>query len=479
MSRSTSPALSHFRLVVHRPGKSSIEHALEDGRSVFLGKSASCGINIEGDGVAEIHCLVDVEGETVSVQDWASDAGTVVNGTNIDDKTALNVGDEIMLGSLRIEVVGQALPKPTPAKVESPVSVKATLPIDTELSSESEAQVDTDSFEPEFTETPQASFDDESEPESALTLPFEDPAASLDQDYDWDPADVDDEIDPEVVALLRAEIDDLRMQLAERDEQLATLSGENDCSVGVPMVPATTTDFAGSDLADRVDALLAELEEHDDRVATLQDLLQAAEVQNQAERDERACLETWVSEIEQRVTQRESELKAEHDALRERLEATCAERDKLQQLLHSAKKRMGGKTVEEELDDETLKELQRRNADLHSQLDEAQKQVAGLSRQVEHLKTDEPENVQSLRAELAKEKADVSRIRFQLSKQLEDIGNVPVAKDQPDREFAYKLKTLREHLREIHEEEKSQRDDKPGTLMGRISNLWKRVGDEY
>ena len=32
-------------------------------------------------------------------------------------------------------------------------------------------------------------------------------------------------MDPEIVQLLKAEIEDLRIQLAERDEQLATLEG--------------------------------------------------------------------------------------------------------------------------------------------------------------------------------------------------------------------------------------------------------------
>ena len=105
--------------------------------------------------------------------------------------------------------------------------------------------------------------------------------------------------------------------------------------------------------------------------------------------------------------------------------------------------------------------------------------MASLNRRIESMKSEEPVSLQAERAELAQEKAAASRIRFQLSKQLQDIGEVPDAKDQPDREFAFKLQTLREHLREIHEEEKHEREQKSESLLGRISNLWKRVDDEY
>ncbi|MCD0458107.1 FHA domain-containing protein [Roseiconus lacunae] len=510
MSRSTSPTVSSFFLTIHRPGKSSLQHQLEEGRSVFLGRGPSCGIHVDGDGVAEIHCLIDVEDDVVSVQDWASDAGTVIDGNKIEDKTEMKVGDSIVLGSVRVELGGgKATPAPRePDLIEETTPVKA--PAENAVAADSiDASFGTDvtleSIEPAFDQEHDASDLDESigqeddviasmpiledlsapepsEPASSTSFgsAFSDPTQALDQDLDWDPSELDEEeVDPEVVALLRSEIEDLRIQLAERDEQLAAYSGTEGFADQPPRIDSDDVDFGSPNLADRVDELLAELEEHDDRVATLQELLQTAEVQNQAEHEERACLETWVSEIEQRIGQRESEFQAEQDALRQRLDDTCEERNKLQQMLHAAKQRIGGKSVEETLDDETLKELQRRNADLHSQLDEANKQVAGLKRQVERLKSEDPESVQSLRAELAKEKADVSRMRFQLSKQLEEIGNVPVAKDQPDREFAFKLKTLREHLREIHEEEKADRDQKGDSLFGRISNLWKRVDDQY
>lgn len=311
---------------------------------------------------------------------------------------------------------------------------------------------------------------------------FDDEGLSAD-DLDWDPESMDDEvIDPEIVQLLKNEIEDLRIQLAERDEQLAAMEGLRDVDGSVDTAGPISggSEFAGEELVGRVDELLAELEEHDERVAMLQELLQTAEIQNQAQREERNCLESWVGEIEQRIGQRESEWQAEQDALRERLEATCEERDRYQQKLHAAAKRFGKSAAEGEADDEMLKQLQEHNAQLQASLEEAGKQCTSLKRQLERVKNTEPESMQAERAELAKEKATVSRMRFELSKQLQELGGADAPENEnPDREFAYKLQTLREHLREIHEEEKIEREQRGESLFGRISGLWKRVEDRY
>ena len=91
--------------------------------------------------------------------------------------------------------------------------------------------------------------------------------------------------------------------------------------------------------------------------------------------------------------------------------------------------------------DETLQRLQKMNGELQAELERVLKENASLTRQVTRLETEEPEDIQGLRAELAQEKASVSRMRFQLSKQLQDIdaSEMPSPKDQPDKEFAFKL----------------------------------------
>ena len=536
MSQSANASSCKAKLIIEKPRSAVVEKPLENGRSVFLGSGDSCGIQITGEGVAEIHCLIDFDGTTIAVQDWASQSGTIVNGNRIDDRTTLRGGDELMLGTTRVllqcseipaseiaaskakepapepreESVGmehlgieeesvaepvaeEPVEKSTPAIVQPtgrlsdvfrPVESVATANHGTESSSsaagfDSAAEIETPSaFE--------ASVDEVAEDDSELeawTNPQDSGSAS--DDIEFDPFGLEEEIDPEVVQLLRSEIDDLRIQLAEKDEQIAVMaasSESNEDSMAIDQADSECTldtEFGGGDLVGRVDQLLAELEEHDERVATLQDLLQSAEMQNEAERDERQCLETWVGEIEQRIGQREAEWQAEQDALRQRIEDVSEERDSLQKKLVAATQRYGDGGGVSNIADETLAKLQAQNAELQSQLEEAQRQLASASKQIKRQQDDEPESVKNALAELAQEKAAVSRMRFQLSKELEDVGEPTEAKDQPDKEFAFKLQTLRQHLREIHEEEKIEREKKQETLFGRISNLWKRVDDEF
>ncbi|WP_182865514.1 FHA domain-containing protein [Stieleria mannarensis] len=552
MIRSTQATLAGFKIRLNRQSASPIDHALEEGRSVFIGQSSSCGIQIKGDKVAEIHCLVDVNDDVVSIQDWASEAGTKINGVAIDDKTEIQVGDSIVVGSVTLELVGgpsgekdaqrkaqelaakaaeeareesvgmetlgyddpprDTAPTPVPTQTATPIVPPAGGRLSDAFVEPTggpreedfnQALVDTVQLDRPEQDRPAVDISDTTKSDtpavdppaatSNIDVPVESEDPSMDDDFapnhftaedlDWDPsAFEDDQVDAEIVQLLKSEIEDLRIQLAERDEQLAALEGlgaDDDGAAATSKSGSTDDDFGGNELVGRVDDLLAELAEHDERVATLQELLQTAEIQNQAEREERSCLENWVGEIEQRIGERESEWRAEQDALRDRLEAANQERDEIQQQLHVAAKRYGQASVGEVVPDETLQKLQKQNAELQTALEESQKQCVSLNRQIERLQSEEPESLQELRAELAQEKASVSRMRFQLSKQLQEIDSDTEAPNQPDGEFTYKLQALRQHLREIHEEEKIEREQKGESLLGRISNLWKRVDDEY
>lgn len=537
---------SRYTLSLLSQSDSPIEHTLQEGRSVFIGAGDSCGIKISGNDVAEIHCLVDVDGEDLSIQDWASNAGTRVNGQSIDDKTSIKEGDQIQLGSVLLVVGSHAASSTTEAPsrekpredsvgmehvgveneshqsegVETPPeetrpvvvpppmgrlsdnlndlpeSIVPNAPVEPELLEEfdaaaviAEAEAAESRAIESHVETVAELCDEAADKASCSdSYPSEsqwdgiDQSSSVADDFDWDPSELDEgQVDAEIVQLLKSEIEDLRIQVAERDEQLAELSGLESVGEVRCSSPAAAigNEFESVDLVQRVDHLLGELAEHDERVSTLQELLQTAEVQNQAEREERNCLENWVGEIEQRIGEKESEWQAEQDSLRDRLTSACGERDQVQQQLHAAAQRYGNVSDKEPINDEVLQNLQKQNAELQSEVETSRRQLAAQAKQLERLQNEEPESLQEMRAELAQEKASVSRLRFQLSQQLQDISEIPEPKDQPDREFAYKLQTLREHLREIHEEEKVQKDQKGDSLLGRISNLWKRVDDEY
>ena len=59
------------------------------------------------------------------------------------------------------------------------------------------------------------------------------------------------------------------------------------------------------------------------------------------------------------------------------------------------------------------------------------------------------------------------------ARKLSEIEELPKAENQADKETAHRIQTLREHLREIHEQEKQEERDLP--LTARLAKLWKRV----
>ncbi|OUT61370.1 MAG: hypothetical protein CBB71_05390 [Rhodopirellula sp. TMED11] len=294
------------------------------------------------------------------------------------------------------------------------------------------------------------------------------------QGLDW--GDQEESVAPEVVELLKAEIEDLQAQLAERDLELADFAGL-DSPTSATAHSLVDANDQNPELEARVEELLAELAEHDERVSTLQQLLEASEMQIQNQQAERDSLETWVGEIEQRIAGRENEWQAEMDALKTRLEQTTEERDLLERRLVTAAQRIGTDAPDTAATDKAVEQLQRKNRSLQSDLDESQKRCATLSRQMERAKSESEEKLQAAIAEVAQEKAELSRKQVEMQKQIHAIDQPSESKDVSDREFAHKLQTLREHLREIHEEE--QEKSRGDSLFQRISGLWKRVDDEY
>ncbi|MCG8649063.1 MAG: hypothetical protein MI861_04485, partial [Pirellulales bacterium] len=234
---------------------------------------------------------------------------------------------------------------------------------------------------------------------------------------------------------------------------------------------------AGSATAEDSDAVLARMQElideanrSDERVALLEEMLYVAEEAKRFEEEERAQLETWVGDIENRVSQREEEHRAELDALRQRLEESNQQRDQLQVHLRQAAA-AGGRAPEHY--EATLENLQQQNAELQERAAAIEKENHLLKRKVEQQAEEQENLLREERVNLAKEQAKVSRMRFELSNQVADIDQMPKTENSLDKETAHKIRTLREHLREIHEQEKQEA--KEASLATRLARLWKRV----
>ncbi len=286
---------------------------------------------------------------------------------------------------------------------------------------------------------------------------------SMDIAADFFEFEEEESYDRETVALLHAEIEDLQAALAQRDAE--------QFSRGIDQVPAEPASVEGDTDAvlSRMQELIDEANRSDERVAILEEMLFAAEVASRSEQEERCQLEAWVGDIEKRIGQREDEHKAEIDALRQRLKESNLQQERLQKQLRQAA--TGGRAPESY--EETLENLQSRNLELQDKYAESEKERLSLERRLEQQSEDQERALRDERVSLAQEQAKVSRMRFELSNKLSDIEEMPKTENQLDTETAHKIRTLREHLREIHEQEKQEAKDAP--LAKRLAKLWKRV----
>src|SRR2546421_7293344 len=74
------------------------EFAFERPTACIMGRSRSCALRLPGDAtVSRQHCLVELDGEGVWIQDLGSLNGTFVNGEKIGQREPLRDGDATMV----------------------------------------------------------------------------------------------------------------------------------------------------------------------------------------------------------------------------------------------------------------------------------------------------------------------------------------------------------------------------------------------
>ena len=276
-------------------------------------------------------------------------------------------------------------------------------------------------------------------------------------------------------SLLREEIEHLQLELNRRDEEIEELM--NRSANGSPAVPGETAD--SGQLVERLDQLLGELQHSDERVRNLETLLQTADDAAQAEREEREQLGIWVSEIESRIAEREQQWTVEQ----QRLEAQLAEAtERYERAEQNAEQvvRLHADEFQQNVQQQVV-ELTRRNEQLAAGLAEARtarqemehmlesagaspEEIADLANQQEELKAGFVEIAQE-RASITRQRAELARLRDELESAAGQNQNM----DNPD----CRIRQFREHLREIHENEQKERQQRG--LGGRIARLWRRV----
>lgn len=430
-------------LAARRTDGWTTSHELKAGESVLVGTDDQCRLRLTGVQLSPKHCLVRfVDGE-LSIQDWCSDMGTIVNGRAIDSIVSLSPDADIEIGEYSLQL--QTEQPQCLHGVESSVA----LPSEDDVSDLSN---EVPSWEPRLPKPPQ----DSSSP----------------VDGQWNDTQSDAGVDLDTYELLRAEVEFLQGELDERDAKVSELSKNSH---------STYNSDKGEEDANVVDerlrVLLDELDQNDQRISALEQALRASEEALLAEMEERRQVDAWVRDIEDRFGQREAEWTAEQEALKRRSVQITQERDRLLQRFHQAADASG---VDPALKD-LIATLQSEKAALDSRLLSEEARSRTLANRCEELQAAASENYQqqqiddAIRAErlqVAQERAELSRLRSELASQLHEAqrnAEQEVRVSTVDQRF----RVFRQHLQEIHEIEKSENNG--ATLSARLARLWRRL----
>lgn len=479
--------------------------------TIIVGSGPTCGIVIKSPGVGPIQCMLALHGDQLELQPWPTASGTQLNGQEVEARTPLKAGDKILIGETTLTVESGPAPHettPTSDATQEPTTSasRSDLARPRETTSESavdsppaptESAVSPSKQEPDLAHEsidelidsgdnaddplhndPWADLDEPSETNSTCNPSFDSapntasPSARVSPVFNWD----EDELEDETFAILKAEIVQLQSELADRDLQLEALrNGEVDESLNM------FSDHSEQDtMLTRIDDLLRELSESDERLSLLQTMLAASETATRAEQEERKQLEAWVGDIEQRLGENEAVRDAEVAALRRQIGQLTEQRDQAEARLASA---AASNTVQQETES-LLRQLRAENARLEGELADAATRSEQLQQQLESVETrstlqaqqqEVDSAIREERARIAQQQAQLARERAELAAKLSDIERADERGESPGR-VDDRVNALRDHLREIHQQEGSPvvSGERSG-LMSRIAGLWNKL----
>ncbi len=83
-----------------------LQHDLELGEGTFVvGRSTSCQLSLDDPLVSRRHALFEVSPGAVTIEDLNSRNGVIINGVRIEHRTAVHVGDRILIGSQELTLL--------------------------------------------------------------------------------------------------------------------------------------------------------------------------------------------------------------------------------------------------------------------------------------------------------------------------------------------------------------------------------------
>ena len=510
MSNSSSVTTNALTIrVVYANGQNE-GYSLEEGVSLIVGQGANCGLKLSGESISQMHCILRFQDGLLHVQDWCSESGTHVDGVRIEDEISVDPGSKLKIGDCEIHTKAGD-DDTTVTEQQSNDVVQQSHPLamdekDSEITGELQDSFDVDSLrviEPAAEETPNqnpgrrpVSGIDELEP---ALLPLDTSAEVTDEamtgnttssepSAKWRrspdsvplptnlPVDLDGGFAQETVELLQQELEYLQAELVERENRIAEfqklVEGQETPQEVVGQAEIET-------LVRRLEGLIDELDRSDQRLRTLEELLLAEQEVSQAERDERTQLEGWLSEIENRISERESEGHAEREVLTRRIHGLIQQLAAREQQLCEAANLSSAEKVHET----ALGKLRDENESLNKQLVSLQQKYHQLEAQFKaEQNTTDAEKQKAMiesalreeRMTLAQERASLSRERAELARKLAEAQEMPkpsVGGAAVDERF----NAFRQTLKELHEEEGRDAVVRKPTLGSRIAELWKRL----
>jgi len=423
---------------------------IEEGISTFAGSANHCEINLEGSDVAPIHIMFStVEGQ-LTVQDWNTNGQTLLNGLPLPDEAPFCVGDELAIGDNQI-LAGQhsEVVESEPRTSADTVAYKA-------VDSNAELKQELLNIRDQNSEC-ESEFTTATEHRNSINSLYDDPFGSGDTE------------------LLRDEIESLTLELAERDQQLLMLNQQVESG-------GTSGDIEDtSRMVARMEQLLDELQSADGRIRTFEELLRASDDATQAEQEERRQLESWVNQIEDRVTAREEEANAETKRLNNRVHDLLTQQKHHEQVIENALQKRSSDGNEQS--NELVQSLQEQVQDLQTKWQQSQQECERLLKQQATAPTEGEsqsvaelnQKIMQLELDAARERAEVARERAELTRLKSELEQKHRTKTV-DSDSDIRLKAMREHLREIHSEEETERAIQQQNSLGhRIASLFTRI----
>lgn len=477
---------------------------LKIGVCVFVGTGTNCKVQLHDESVRQLHCMFIMEDDNVlKVQDWNTGA-TYLNGQVVSEETEMQSGDMVSVGCYCFTAVldaefhkGMAVAllygggdfRNAADEVE-----EVELPTEREIDSCEQSQTDEadlnlvvagfnvgDELSAEVNDSKQAvasgfTYDidaDLKEDSSDTSSAFDSLPTDLSFAFDSSDAGVGDKS-----SLLLVEIEQLRFELADRDSQILALNIQLDSTSHAPAADDSDT----VKLVSRLEDLLVELQASDYRIQSLEDLLRLSEDATVAERNERAQIERWIREIETRIVQREAESQAEVDSLTLQLRVAKDDVTVLQSQLHSVS--VAGVDSDKQI--EAVAALSEQVEELRASLKQANEQNRELlERPVQskdeaelRAKLHESQNeLANLRLEASQDRAESARRRAELETLRAELErHLAQASCGTGKEGDSRIRAMRAHLREIHEQEQATKaEQKADGLGGRIANLLSRL----